>query len=71
MFEGLLQPTHLLLIFGIAMVLFGGKKLPELGRGLGQGIRGFKAALHEEGPPASGALPAKTFSERDKSRSTS
>ncbi len=48
MFEGLLQPMHLLLILGIVMVLFGGKKLPELGRGLGQGIRGFKAAMNED-----------------------
>jgi sec-independent protein translocase protein TatA len=71
MFEGLLQPMHLLLIFGIAMVLFGGKKLPELGRGLGQGIRGFKAALHEEEPPAIGASPAKTFAGSEKSRPAS
>jgi len=31
-------------------VLFGGKKLPELGKGLGQAIRGFKTALHEGEP---------------------
>ena len=48
MFEGLLQPGHLLLILVIFMVLFGGKKLPELGKGLGQAIRGFKSALSEE-----------------------
>jgi sec-independent protein translocase protein TatA len=45
MFEGLLQPMHLLLIFGIVLVVFGPKKLPELGRGLGEGIRGLKDAL--------------------------
>jgi sec-independent protein translocase protein TatA len=45
MFEGLLQPMHLLLILGIALFVFGPKKLPELGRGLGQGIRGLKDAL--------------------------
>ncbi len=45
MFEGLLQPMHLLLILGIALIVFGPKKLPELGRGLGQSIRGFKEAL--------------------------
>jgi sec-independent protein translocase protein TatA len=50
MFEGLFQPMHLLLILLIAMVLFGGKKLPELGKGLGQAIRGFKTALHEGEP---------------------
>jgi sec-independent protein translocase protein TatA len=45
MFEGFLQPTHLLLILGIMLVVFGPKKLPELGRGLGEGIRGLKDAL--------------------------
>jgi sec-independent protein translocase protein TatA len=46
MFEGLFQPTHLIVIFGIALLVFGPKKLPELGKGLGDGIRGFKAAMH-------------------------
>jgi sec-independent protein translocase protein TatA len=52
MFEGLLQPMHLLVILGIAMLVFGPKKLPELGKGLGQSIRGFKEALRgdEEKP---------------------
>ena len=48
MFEGLLQPTHLLLIFGIALLVFGPKKLPELGKGIGEGIRVFKSALRPE-----------------------
>jgi len=47
MLEGLLQPIHLIVIFGIALLVFGPKKLPELGRGLGEGIRGFKGALAE------------------------
>jgi sec-independent protein translocase protein TatA len=47
MFEGLLQPTHLLLILSIALLIFGPKNLPELGRGLGEGIRGFKSAIRE------------------------
>ncbi|HEV2275015.1 MAG TPA: twin-arginine translocase TatA/TatE family subunit [Acidobacteriaceae bacterium] len=45
MFEGLFQPTHLILIFAIALLVFGPRKLPELGQGLGKGIRGFKDAL--------------------------
>jgi sec-independent protein translocase protein TatA len=45
MFEGLFQPMHLLIIAGIALLVFGPKKLPELGKGLGAGIRGFKSAL--------------------------
>ena len=46
MFEGLFQPMHLLFIAGIAMLVFGPKKIPELGKGLGEGIRGFKAAMN-------------------------
>jgi len=45
MFEGLFQPMHLLLIFGVALLVLGPKKLPELGRGLGESIRGFKSAM--------------------------
>jgi sec-independent protein translocase protein TatA len=46
MFEGLFQPMHLLVIFGIALLVFGPKKLPELGKGIGEGIRGFKSAIN-------------------------
>ena len=53
MFEGLFQPTHLLIVFGIALLVFGGKKIPELGKGIGEGIRGFKSAMKtEDDPPA-------------------
>ena len=48
MLEGLLQPTHLLLILGAALLLFGPKKLPELGKGLGDGIRNFKNSMKEQ-----------------------
>ena len=48
MFEGLFQPMHLLVIFGIALLVFGPKKLPELGKGIGDGIRGFKEAMSPE-----------------------
>jgi sec-independent protein translocase protein TatA len=37
MFEGLFQPMHLLVICGIALLVFGPKKLPELGKGIGEG----------------------------------
>jgi sec-independent protein translocase protein TatA len=52
MLEGLFQPMHLMIIAGIALLIFGPKKLPELGKGLGEGIRGFKAAMQakEEAP---------------------
>ena len=45
MLEGLFQPMHLLVIFGIALLVFGPKKLPELGKGIGEGIRGCKSAM--------------------------
>jgi sec-independent protein translocase protein TatA len=48
MLEGLFQPMHLLVIFGIALMVFGPKKLPELGKGIGEGIRGFKSAMKAE-----------------------
>jgi sec-independent protein translocase protein TatA len=46
MFDGLFQPMHLLVIAGLALLIFGPKKLPELGKGLGDGIRGFKSAMN-------------------------
>jgi len=46
MFEGLFQPMHLVLIFGLALLIVGPRKLPELGRGIGEGIRGFKSAIN-------------------------
>ena len=43
--EGLFQPTHLIFILLIVLILFGPGKLPELGKGLGKGIREFKDAI--------------------------
>ncbi|MGC2195048.1 MAG: twin-arginine translocase TatA/TatE family subunit [Terriglobales bacterium] len=48
MFEGLFQPMHLLVIFFIALLVFGPKKLPELGKGLGEGIRSLKEGMKEQ-----------------------
>ena len=47
MFEGLFQPMHLLVIFFIALLVFGPKKLPELGKGIGEGIRALKESMKE------------------------
>jgi sec-independent protein translocase protein TatA len=47
MFEGLFQPMHLLVIFFIALLVFGPKKLPELGKGIGEGIRALKEGMKE------------------------
>ena len=51
MIEDLLQPRHLLVILAVVLLLFGPQKLPELGKGLAEGIRGFKDALKPQGPP--------------------
>jgi sec-independent protein translocase protein TatA len=48
MIEGLLRPTHLLFILVVALFVFGPKKLPELGKGLAQGIRSFKDGIKME-----------------------
>lgn len=47
MFEGLFQPMHLLVIFFIALLVFGPKKLPELGKGIGEGIRALKESMKD------------------------
>ncbi len=51
MFEGLFQPMHLLVIFFIALLVFGPKKLPELGKGLGDGIRALKEGMKDQTKP--------------------
>jgi sec-independent protein translocase protein TatA len=54
----LLQPTHLLVIAVVLLVLFGGKRLPELGKGLGEGLKGFKEGLKGVSDPTPPAPPA-------------
>ena len=48
MFEGLFAPTHLLVILALCVLVFGPKKLPELGKGLGEAIRGFREGMNEK-----------------------
>ncbi len=52
-----LGPTELLIILAVILVLFGGRKLPELAKGLGQGLREFKTAMREEGGKADEEKP--------------
>jgi sec-independent protein translocase protein TatA len=47
---GGLSGTELMVILGVAVLLFGGKKIPEVAKGLGEGIRNFKTAMKEEPP---------------------
>jgi sec-independent protein translocase protein TatA len=44
----LLSPMHLLLIFFVALLIFGPKKLPELGKGIGEGFRALKEGMKEK-----------------------
>ena len=53
MLEGFLQPMHLLIIVAVAIFVFGPKKLPELGKGLAEGIRSFKEGIKEGTKPDS------------------
>jgi sec-independent protein translocase protein TatA len=47
-----LTGMHVLLILGVALLLFGGKKIPELMKGLGSGVKEFKKAAQEDQQPA-------------------
>lgn len=44
----LLSPAHLLLIFAVALLIFGPKKLPELGKGIGEGFRALKDGMKDK-----------------------
>lgn len=45
---GLENPLHIAIVLVIVLMVFGAKKLPEMGRGLGEGMRGFKSGLNGE-----------------------
>jgi sec-independent protein translocase protein TatA len=47
MLDNLLTPSHLAVILGIAVLFFGGKKIPELGRGIGEGLRSFREGIRD------------------------
>jgi sec-independent protein translocase protein TatA len=67
MLEGLFQPMHLLVIFFIALLVFGPKKLPELGKGIGEGIRALKDSMKEGSsePAASAPVEVKSSAPAD------
>ncbi len=61
----MLQPmfigtTEIILIAAVALLLFGGKKLPEMMRGLGKGMNEFKRGMNEKEDPIEGNLTEKT-----------
>jgi sec-independent protein translocase protein TatA len=58
---GLTSPTHLALLLLIALLLFGAKRVPEIGRSLGSGMREFKESISHEAT----ALPETTKPEHE------
>lgn len=46
MFDNLITPTHLLFLFGLALLIFGPKRIPEIGSSIGKGIRDFRQAMN-------------------------
>lgn len=51
-FLGIVGPWQIVLILALVVLLFGGKKIPELMRGLGGGVKEFKNAMKDEDVPA-------------------
>ena len=63
------SPMHLLIVAIVILVLFGGRKIPELMRGLGEGVRGFKEGMagtppQQAPPPQSTPAPEKPSDEK-------
>ncbi|HUA00581.1 MAG TPA: twin-arginine translocase TatA/TatE family subunit [Candidatus Aquilonibacter sp.] len=57
------SPMHLLIVAVVVLVLFGGRKIPEVMKGLGQGVREFKDGMRGDPPPqppAAAPAPAAT-----------
>src|ERR1700678_3848274 len=52
-----LSPFHLIIILAVIVLLFGGKKIPEVMRGLGEGIRNFKDGMNSPHPTSPSANP--------------
>ena len=70
MFSGLDNPLHILMVFLVVLMVFGAKRLPELGRSLGTGMREFKDSVtgapeHEVLPPVP---PTPTDTRPDRSK---
>jgi sec-independent protein translocase protein TatA len=61
MFTGILQPTHLILVLLVALVVLGPTRLPDAGRALGQGLNEFKNSIaghQDDDKPPSATIPA-------------
>jgi sec-independent protein translocase protein TatA len=56
----ILQPTHLLFVLVVALLVLGPKRLPEVGRSLGKGLRDFRAAMSGEDQDRVDSAPVQT-----------
>jgi sec-independent protein translocase protein TatA len=63
MLTNMLQPTHLIVLLAIVLLVLGPKRLPDAGRALGQGLKEFKASIGGESPDQSTLPPATSDSE--------
>src|SRR5271167_4557846 len=59
---GLDNPIHIAFLLILLLLVFGAKRLPEMGRSLGSGMRGFKESLSGEGAPLSGEVAQNSLS---------
>jgi sec-independent protein translocase protein TatA len=60
---GLENPIHIAFLLILLLLVFGAKRLPEMGRSLGDGMRGFKDALGGEGTPPAHDAPPRTIAQ--------
>jgi sec-independent protein translocase protein TatA len=54
---GFESPSHIIIVLLIALLVFGPKRLPEMGKSLGQSIRGFRSSLERDEPATPPAAP--------------
>ncbi len=64
MFDGIFQPTHLIIILIICLFVFGPTKLPQLGKGMAEGIREFKKAINDPGTSPSASQTTTSTEEK-------
>jgi sec-independent protein translocase protein TatA len=55
---GEFSPIHWLILIAVIVLLFGGKRIPEVMRGMGEGIRSFKEGMRADSQPSTPVNPA-------------